>query len=69
MEIRDKLDLVANEAGVTDSGVLHHAKLVKVKGVLYRGHEGGKRITIDTSDGFAPLSLYIKPHHRRYDHD
>jgi hypothetical protein len=38
--MRDKLDLVANEAGVTDSGVLHHAKLVKVKGVLYRGHEG-----------------------------
>jgi hypothetical protein len=29
--IRDKLDLVANEAGVTDSGVLHHAKIPYAK--------------------------------------
>ena len=65
MEIRDKLDLVANEAGVTDSEVLRHAKLVK--GALYRGHEG-KMITIDTPDGFASLST-LTPSPSIYDHD
>jgi hypothetical protein len=56
MEIRDKRDPAANEAGVSDSGVLRHAKLVKVKGGALPRPRGGKRITIDTGDGFAPLS-------------